>query len=138
MSLKKLILIENFLKNILTIAFIFISKPFMDNFLTSVDDYGSILTFTTLLIMAFLFATYAFAYPNTKLKNTIERYINHLLTTTMIYGTGVLLYLSSISLQLQVQKTSGFINFISIIFFLSLVLYDFYDLKNAVNNQLDG
>lgn len=133
------ILIENIIKNvilvILLILFYFPLKKFLVQL--NMEDYDSILIVSTLLIMAFLFADYAFTYKFANLKNSPERFLAHLTTGIIMFGTGALLECTVVSLNLQIANNFFLLELIIVLFYISLVLYDFFDLNDALKNLHD-
>lgn len=98
----------------------------------SAENYGSILTVSTLLIMAFLFADYAFTFQGTDFKKTSSALLSQLLTGMIIFGTGALLLIVSVTLNLLLESNFFLFNLIAVLFYLSLVLYDFWDLHRSL------
>ena len=132
--MKQKVIVENIAKNLVVVFALVLSFFPIKEFLGSlqVGDYAMIGILSSLLIMAFLFADYAFTYTASDLGNVGERALDYLITAIIMYGTGVLLEISVLSLNLSIQKNFGFFSFISFLFYLSLVLYDFWDLNRAM------
>lgn len=126
--------IENICKNIILIVllwgFYYPVRAFLAQLRT--EDYDAILIVSTLLIMAFLFADYAFTYSGLSAK-MVDRYIGHVITFLIMFGSGALLEITVISLDLRIEKTFILFRFLAVIFYSSLVIHDFWDLKRVVN-----
>lgn len=89
----KKILLENTIKNtLILILLLILYKPVQDLF-TNIgsEHYGNLLVTTSLLIMAVLFADYAFTYAHTKMKSSIDRYFSHSITFIIMLCTGLML-----------------------------------------------
>ena len=126
----KKIIIENTIKNIIiTLILIFLYQPMFDLF-SNIDQthYPNLLTTFTLLIMAVLFADYAFTYKDTNLQNHKLRIISYAITFIIMLCTGILLELVVILVNLELGFHLYIISIVSILFYISLVLYDYWDL----------
>lgn len=124
------IFIENLIKNlILIILFIFLFNPLKEVFISlPKENYDNILTVTTLLIMAALFADYAFSYVTKDITKGSIRYFGHLITLLILFCTGVLLEVTVIVVNLENNKFVWPITLIAVVFYFSLILFDFWDL----------
>lgn len=134
--MKQKIIIENIVKNVLVAVALIISLVSIRDFLSKLQpaDYSMIGIISSLLIMAFLFADYAFTYTASNLQNPSERMLDHSLTTLIMYGTGVLLEIAVLSLDMAIGRNFFFLEFIAVLFYISLVMYDFWDLNRALKN----
>src|SRR3989338_4540244 len=132
--MKRKIFWENVIKNlivaILLTAFFFPLNDFL--FSLTKADLNSITIVSTLLIMAFLFADFAFTYSVSNLRNSWERFLDHSITAIIIFGTGALLEISLVSLNLILQREFILLEALGLLFYISLVLYDFWDLERGL------
>ena len=128
--MRKDYLLENAAKNILIILLLALAYAPIQSFFLTVNPgaYDSILFVVSILILAFLFADYAFDYPPAKLKNKCLRYLGHAETFLIMLGTGLLLEATLIVLELRLGVVPTFFQLIAALFYVSLVLYDFWDL----------
>lgn len=129
----KKILLENTIKNtLILILLLILYKPMQDLF-TNIgsEHYGNLLVTTSLLIMAVLFADYAFTYAHTKMKSPIDRYFSHSITFIIMLCTGLMLESVMILINLETGVNVWIITFVSAAFFLSLIMYDYWDILRA-------
>jgi hypothetical protein len=135
--MRKRILIENLIKNIvitvLLVLFFFESRNFLLH--TNTDDYDSIVLLSSLLIVAFLFADYSFTYELSNLKDMKERILGHIITGIIIFGTGALLEIALTTLNFKIQRQFVLLDLLGLLFYLSLVLYDFWDLERGLKKH---
>ena len=134
--MKKQLLLENTLKNLFILGGLIIFYFPLHSFLTSLQpaNYDSIVFVSTLLIMAFLFADYAFTFTASDLRRPTERLLDYTITTLIMFGTGALLQMSLLAINLRLMKNFVLLDFVAILFYISLVLYDFWDLNRALKN----
>ena len=134
--MKQNIFKENLIKNAIIIICLVVFYFPLKNFLVQlpVGSQDSITIVSTLLIMSFLFADYAFTYTSSNLKNIRERMLDHTITAIIIFGTGALLEISIISLNLKLGREFTLLEMLGFLFYFSLVLYDFWDLNRALKN----
>lgn len=124
------ILIENTAKNILILILLYAFYQPIVELYSKIDatHYDSLLTTVTLLIMAALFADYAFTYGHSKMESTINRWLSHIITFLIMLCTGVMLESVVILLRLKTGMDIWVMTFVSIAFYISLVLYDYWDI----------
>ncbi|MDP2932687.1 MAG: hypothetical protein Q8N81_00980 [bacterium] len=134
--MKQKVLLENAIKHAFIVLVLLAIYPAVHGFLSTLrpQDYDIVTIASSLLIMAYLFADYAFTYSVTNLKMVGERFLDHLITSFIIFGTGGLLMISVVSLEMAVQKDFAFFRMLALIFYASLALYDFWDLNRALKN----
>lgn len=131
----KNVFLQNAIKNIIVVIILIFSWQPLHNFLIGVDNSaaGNILLAVSILAVAAFFGCFTFTYEKTKDDN-YWLFWAHL-------TTGLLTLVVGWSLQmtvLLVEKLSSpfiFFRFTSIIFYISLVLYDFWDLKRMKINE---
>lgn len=136
--MRRRVFIENAVKNILVAlclaVFYFHSKSFLIQ--TPSQDYDSIILLSSLLIVAFLFADFSFTYELSGLKSFGERMLGHTLTAIIIFGTGALLEIALTTLNLQIKREFLLLDLLGLLFYISLVLYDFWDLERGLRKHL--
>ena len=120
---------ENIIKNIILIVLLTVMFLPLQGFFESVSDtsHNSILLVTSLLIMAALFANYAFKYRDLGLKNIRVRILGHVTTFLVMLLIGILLEITVIVTNLVVRMFAWPIVLIALLFFVSTILYDFWD-----------
>lgn len=132
---KKNIFIENTVKNIFIVLLLVLSFGFFRTYLLSVNPigggYDSILLVSSIFIVSFLFADYGFTYKDSHMTNEIQRLLSHSITTLIMYGTGALLEISSITINLKIGKPFLPFELLMVLFYISLVMYDYWDLNRA-------
>ena len=135
-NMRNQILKEYITKNLLVIlALVFVYFPIRSFFYSlQSSDLSLIATISTLLIMAFLFADYAFTYTTSDLRVIYERVLDHSITAIIMFGTGTLLEVSVVALNSALEKPFALMGLIAVLFYISLVLYDFWDLNRALKN----
>ncbi len=129
----KKILIENTIKNVVILLFLLILYSPLLALFKKIDSrhYDSLLITTSLLIMAVLFADYAFTYAHTKMKNIFNRYLSHVLTFIIMLCTGLMLESVVIIVNLKTGFNVWVITFVSFAFYISLIMYDFWDILRS-------
>lgn len=136
--MRRRVFIENSVKNIVValclVVFYFQSKSFLIQ--TPSQDYDSIILLSSLLIVAFLFADFSFTYELSGLKSFGERMLGHTLTAIIIFGTGALLEIALTTLNLQIKREFLLLDLLGLLFYISLVLYDFWDLERGLRKHL--
>jgi hypothetical protein len=127
---KKRFLIENTIKNTILIVFLTVFYFILENSFSKIDSihYDSVLMVVTIIIMASLFADYAFSYTGLNIKSKIQRDFEHLITFIIMFITGLCLEVVVIVMNFKIGGNHWFFPMISILFYISLVLYDFWDL----------
>ena len=129
----KKILIENIVKNtVILILLLVFYQPLLNLFKSiNSEHYGSLLITASLLIMAVLFADYAFTYEHTKMKSFFNRFISYGTTFLTILCTGLMLESVVILVNLETGLNVWVITFVAVAFYISLVMYDFWDLLRS-------
>jgi len=124
------ILIENTVKNLIILILLFILyRPMLDLFKNiSSEHYSDLLIVTSLLIMAVLFADYAFTYEHTRMESFWDRYLSHSVTFIVLLCTGLMLESVVILINLETNTNVWIITFIAVAFYISLAMYDYWDI----------
>jgi len=129
----KKVLIENTIKNIIILILLFILyKPALNLFKNiGSEHYGNLLITTSLLIMAVLFADYAFTYAHTRMKNSFDRYFSHGITFIIMLCTGLMLESVVVLVNLETSINVWIITFVSVAFYISLIMFDYWDILRS-------
>ncbi|MCX6733747.1 MAG: hypothetical protein NTX63_02950 [Candidatus Peregrinibacteria bacterium] len=129
------LLIENTVKNVIVFALLLFSYGNVTSYITSLATdaigYQTIIVLSSLLIMAFLFASYTFTFKDSKLDKPIARLFDYFNTGIMIYGCGLLLEISYITVNAELHSTFSIMGILMVLFYISLVLFDYWDLVRA-------
>lgn len=94
----------------------------------SSEHYSDLLIVTSLLIMAVLFADYAFTYEHTRMESFWDRYLSHSVTFIVLLCTGLMLESVVILINLETNTNVWIITFIAVAFYISLAMYDYWDI----------
>jgi len=126
------LLLENALKNLLVFILLLAAygsvKSDILSFSTDTIGYQTIIVLSSLLIMAFLFATYSFTFRDSNLESPLRRLFDYVNTGITIFGCGLLLEIGYVTINIQLHSTFIFIGVLMVLFYITLVLYDFWDL----------
>ena len=133
-------LLENTFKNLLVFILLLVAygpvRSEILSFSTDPIGYQTIVTLSSLLIMAFLLATYSFTFRDANLENPLQRMFDYLNTGITIFGCGLLLEIGYATINILLQSTFTFMGVLMILFYIALVLYDFWDLMRYVPRRL--
>ena len=126
---------ENGIKNGIVIILLYFlyspTKQFLNSLTTDAIGYQTIIVLASLLIMAFLFATYTFTFKDSSLDSPFRRLLDYINTGIIMFGCGSLLEISYITINIQLKTTFYLIGMLMLLFYISLVLFDFWDLMRA-------
>lgn len=131
----KRILWENLVKNLLllpVLAFAYFEIERFFGGLSSVDSgvLGSILVAVSILAVTACFGCFAFTYEKVEHTNTAWRFLGHTTTGLLILLIGLSLEMTSVLFNMLVGNFYIF-NLSLGLLYLTVVLYDFWDLKRA-------
>ena len=133
------ILIEGIIKNIVTSAVVYLLIAPTRSFLSSLPydaiNLQTIIVCSSLLIMAFLFGAFGFSFKDTLFTHPVRRFLDHIQSAFYLLGCGALLVISSITLDIQLHVHFALMEWLMILFYLSLILFDFYDLLRGLDAQ---
>lgn len=123
-------IIENTIKNILLIIIFAALYQYNADFFARIapSAYPTLLTVVSILIVGALFSCFTFTYAHTKLRSAPSRYMAHLLTILNQFCTGILLEIMVILVNLTIGFSVWILSLTAVLFYISLVLYDFWDL----------
>lgn len=128
--LKKRIIKENLLKNVLILLVGFLSYNFIYNSLSQLknNQINDFLLVLSILLVTVSFANFAFTYEFSDLQNIFQRMLSHTATTLFLLLTFLLLLSLVISIKIIYPALFLMISLFSIILYFSIVIYDFWDL----------
>lgn len=132
------VFIENCIKNLIVLIGLGIFLWPVSSFLNSLQQvsFETMAIVSTLLANAFLIADYAFSYTNTHIERPSHRLLGHIIAGIIMFGTGASLEITMVASGLAIGTTFGPLVFLSILFYISLVLYDFWDLDRALRHHI--
>ena len=130
-------LLENVLKNIIVIVLLYLMFNPIKNFLESLNTdsigYQSIIVLASLLIMAFLFGNYTFTFKDSNLEHSM-RFLDYLNTGLVMFGCGALLEIAFLAINLQLKANFTIIGILMLIFYITVILFDFWDLIRGMKH----
>lgn len=127
--LKKL-LWQNVWKNVLVLAISAVLWPSIGDSFRSIDgaNFGNLLMIISILLVTVCFANFAFTYKNSNINSSKIRALSHLATFLFLLIIALLLVAMCIGIGIIYPTVYGFILSLSILLYISIVLYDFWDL----------
>lgn len=131
----KKVLWENIVKNvvifpILLLAYFDIEKVFWNLPIKDTSVLGSILVAVSILAVIACFGCFAFTYEKVENSRFSWRLLGHLTTGILILLIGLSLEMTSVLVNLLIGDFAIF-NLSLILLYISIVLYDFWDLRRA-------
>lgn len=131
------LLLENSIKTVLMLAVLVLADSWIRDSITKLpaNQQGNVLTALGLLLAGCVAGTFAFSYERTNLDSLVDRYLGHATTFTLNLAIGLLLQITVYALGI----TPGFFNDpivgTALLVYLSIVLYDFWDLLRCVRDN---
>lgn len=127
---------ENFIKNIAIIVIVIITYSTLKTSLFEVDEskIGNFLLAISILLVTVSFANFAFSYEYSDLKNTYVRMLAHAATFSFMLLTALLLEVFIISIKLVYPSLFIMTAVLTIILYVGIALYDFWDLLRVFKN----
>lgn len=121
---------ENIIKNIIIIIFAFLLYPTIKESLSTLkaDNIGDFLLVISILLVTVCFANFAFSYEYSQVKKTSLRLISHSATFIFLLLIALLLEAMTVSIGIIYPSLFNMIMIFSILLYLGVVLYDFWDL----------
>ncbi len=136
-SLMGLAIKENILKNAIIIVLAFLFHPFIRHALQGIDIdmFGNILTIFSILLVTACFANFAFSYEYVAMEKRGMRMLAH--HSTFVYMLLIALLLESLvtSMNVVYPSLSGIIIIFSILLYIGVAMYDFWDFFRAFNKK---
>ena len=133
MNMRKKLIVENIIKNIILIVLLVLLSGHVKNILFAIDPINadSILLFASLTLVAALFGNFSFTYEFSNIKNKYERFLGHFTTFLLMFAIGLLLEISVFAISIKVGSFFFLSILISVIIYVASVSYDFWDLLRA-------
>lgn len=130
---------ENAVKHLVVVILLYVTYGYVKNFFVTLttDNIGqqSIIILSSLLIMAFLFGNYTFSFKDSELRRPRHRFLDHLNTAIVTFGCGALLEISYAAINLQLQQPFKIMGLLMVLFYLSLVMFDFWDFMRGLKQS---
>ncbi len=132
----KRIFVENWVKNILILVFLYPAYFEIQRFLFSspfasdTGVIGSLLVAVSILAVTACFGNFAFTYEKVEHRSFISRFLAHLTTGLLMLLIGLSLEMTAVLSSLLMGNFPIF-NMSLVILYICSVLYDFWDLKRA-------
>lgn len=121
---------ENLIKNSLVIIAAILLYPVISKAIAEIqpEQLNNFLLIISMLLVTLCFACFAFTYEKSNMESRTVAMLSH--TATFIYLLLMALLLETITLSTKIIYPSFFIPIVSfsILLYLSIVLYDFWDL----------
>ena len=126
---------ENFLKNGIIIILIFLFYPSISNSLQLIDaaEIGNFLLVISMLLVTVCFANFAFSYEFSIMDKIGMRLLSHFSTFIFMLLIALLLETLIISINMVYPSLLMIILIFSILLYLGVALYDFWDFFRAFN-----
>ena len=136
-SLFEMSIKENLLKNIGVLILTFLFHPNISSGLSSIDvsKISDFLLTISMLLVTVCFANFAFSYEHTIMNKLGMRLLSHI--STFIFMLLIALLLETLVLSINIIYPSLFmiILIFSILLYIGVALYDFWDFFRAFNKQ---
>jgi hypothetical protein len=129
----ELVLKENIVKNlvIVIIAFLFFGDIKVQLQFIDAAKMGDFLFIVSILLVTVSFANFAFSYEHAGLRSLTVRLLSHFTTFIFLLLTALLLEAFVISVNIVYPSLSTLIFVFSFLLYVSIALYDFWDLLRA-------
>lgn len=126
---------ENIFKNGLILVIILATWPSISNKVSSLANLGfdNLLTVLSILLVTVCFANFAFSYENSFMESFGVRLISHLATFLFLLLTAWLIIVLYEVVRISFPTLAHPALIFSILLYLAIVLYDFWDLFRIKN-----
>jgi len=126
-------LLENLIKNIVVIVVLFLCfGPIKASIaVVRTETFGIILTVVGSIVLAALFGCFSFTYEKSVIHNKWDRYLGHLTIGLMMFVVGLSFIIILAIFERAVPNLTGIFSVLTAITFLSVIGYDFWDLRRA-------
>ncbi len=124
---------DNLVKNILAIIIAAIAYPYLSDTLAiiQVSDMGNFLLIISILLVTVCFPLFAFTYEKSKLQSLGQRFLSHGATFIFILLAAFLLESMVLVVKFIYPPLYGIILLFSILLYVGIVFYDFWDLMRV-------
>jgi len=121
---------ENIIKNILVLIVAVLFFPMIANSaqLLPIEQIGNFLLLVSILLVAVCFANFAFTYEKCNVAAIGQRYLAHIATFIFMLLLALLLISLVIIIQILIPSIFQITLVVSILLYLGIALYDFWDL----------
>lgn len=126
----KTLIKENLIKNLLVIiCTVFGYKFIVDSTGGGVDvsQSGNLFSMISMLLVVVCFANFAFTYEKSKMNSLYSRLLSHACTFVLLLLLSCLLVALIASVKVFMPSLHGLVIWFSILIYLAVVLYDFWD-----------
>ena len=126
----EIIIKENLIKDLIVLVCVFLFYPNLQRSITvmSVESIGGLLSVISILIVTVCFANFAFTYEKIAINSLGSRLLAHSATFLFLLITSLLLELMVISIRVAYPSLYSISIVFSVLLYISIVLYDFWDL----------
>jgi len=124
---------ENIIKHVLILVIAFFSFNNIYLVLTSIpiNESGNLLSIVSILLVTVCFANFAFSYAHSKIEDKKMRLLAHATTFIFLLLTALLLEVLIVSVSMAYPLMYILILVFSLLLYLGIVLYDFWDFFRA-------
>lgn len=136
-SLMQLAIKENIIKNVIIVILVFLFYPIIKHALQdiNIDMFSNILTIFSILLVTVSFANFAFSYEYVVMEKRRMRMLAHHSTFIFMLLIALLLESLAVSMNVVYPSLSGIIVIFSILLYIGVALYDFWDFFRAFNKK---
>ncbi|MCX6714902.1 MAG: hypothetical protein NTX72_03740 [Candidatus Uhrbacteria bacterium] len=136
MKLKKH-LKENVLKNLVVILATFAFYPFLKNALDEVNSAqaGNLLMVISMFLVTVCFANFEFTYEKSQMDNKLGKWLATGSTAIFMFLIAIMLEIIVIIIRTVYPSLFGIFFVISALLYLSIVIYDFWDLIQSSSRR---
>lgn len=121
---------DNLIKNILVVLIAALAHPYLSDTLSTIkaSDMGNFLLIISILLVTVCFPLFAFTYEKSRLSRPIQKIISHATTFVFLILSAFLLESMTLVVKFIYPSLYGLISSFSILLYVGIVLYDFWDL----------
>lgn len=121
---------ENLIKNLIVGICVFLFYPNLQKGITGIttESISTLLSVISILLVTVCFANFAFTYEKIKIESLGSRILAHSATFLFLLVTALLLESMVISIGVIYPSLYGIAIIFSILLYISIILYDFWDL----------
>ena len=126
---------ENLIKNVTALIVAIIFYPFLSASFSQIraGQMNDILLTISLLLVTVCFGNFAFTYEKSRMQTWQGKYISHCATFIFLLLTALLLESLTLAFKTVYPSLYGFILICSVLLYIGVVLYDFWDYLRSEN-----
>lgn len=130
MASRRTFIRDNLVKNILVVILAMMAYPYLSDTLAiiKVSDMGNFLLIISILLVTVCFPLFAFTYEKSKLQTSGQRLLSHAATFVFMLLAAFLLESMVLVVKFIYPPLYGVIFLFSVLLYVGIVLYDFWDL----------